>query len=62
MSLLLKFLLVSYMFLIEVIGANNLGFLPFNVHLKLFQELFFAAITTCLSPFEQLVERGVDRL
>jgi len=62
MSLLLKFLLVSHLFLIEAVGANNLGFFPFHAHLRLFQEFFFMDITTCLSPFEQFAKRGVDQL
>jgi hypothetical protein len=42
-----RFLLDSHPFLLEAMEANSLGSLPFQAHLRLFQELFPLATTTC---------------
>jgi len=53
-----RLMLDLHSFLLEVIGANNLGSFPFQALLRLFQELFPLVVATCLPLFEQLVERG----
>lgn len=50
------FLLDSHPLLLEAFGVSNLGLVPVQVHLKLFQELF-PLVITCLPRFEQLVKR-----
>jgi hypothetical protein len=56
-----RFLLDSHM-LLEAIGVNNLGPLPFQLHMRSTQEFFPLGATTCFPPFEQLVERKIDCL
>jgi hypothetical protein len=45
-----RFLLDSYPFLLEAIGASNLGSFPFHVHLRLFEE-FLPLIATTHLPY-----------
>lgn len=44
--------------LLETIRANNLGLLPFQMHLKLSRNLFPLVVIVCLLSFEQLVKKG----
>jgi hypothetical protein len=55
-----RFLLDSHPFLLEALHANNLGSLPFQVHLRLSRELLPLATTTCLPLFGQLVKKGTN--
>jgi hypothetical protein len=55
-----RFLFNSRPFLLEAIGASNLGSLPFEPHLKLFQK--FISTATCLPLFEQLIKRKKKQL
>ncbi len=57
-----KFLSNHHLFLLEVIGASNFHPLPFQAHLKLVGKLFPPNVMTCVPPFMQFVERGLDRL
>jgi len=52
-----KFLLDSCIFLLETIGANNSGPLPFQAHLKLMRKFFPLGSTTCVPLFEQLANK-----
>jgi hypothetical protein len=50
-------LLDSCIFLLETIGANNSGPLPFQAHLKLMWKFFPLGSTTCVPLFEQLANK-----
>jgi hypothetical protein len=53
-----KFLLIFYLLLLEVIGANNLGTFTFKAHLKSTQELLPLGAITFVPPFEQTIRKG----
>jgi hypothetical protein len=47
-----KFLLDFCLFLLKVIGVNNLRPLPFQAHLRSTQELLPPGVVACVPPFE----------
>jgi hypothetical protein len=55
-----RFLLDFHPFLLKAIGANSLGSLPFQAHLRLTQRLLRLGVVTCVPPFEQLAEQGAN--
>jgi hypothetical protein len=57
-----KFLLDSHLFLLEAIGASNLGPLLFQAYLASMRKLLPLKATTCVPSYEQLVEKNVDHL
>jgi hypothetical protein len=46
----------------EAIGANSLGTLILKVHLKSVQKFFLSKVVTCVSLFEHLTEKSLNRL
>lgn len=55
-----RFLLDFHLFLLKAIGANSLGSLPFQAHLRSTRRLFHSGVVTCVPPFEQLAEQGAN--
>jgi hypothetical protein len=55
-----KFLVNFHLFLLEAIGANNLGLLSFQM-LDVGVGAFSYGGSIMHAPFEKLVERGVDQ-
>jgi hypothetical protein len=56
-----RFLLDLRPFLLKVTGASSLGLVPFQVHLKLFQELPPLSCNNMFTPFKLLAERETNR-
>lgn len=55
-----KFLLDLCAFLLEMIVVNKPKSFLFLIHLRLMQELLPLGATTCVPPFEQVVEKSVN--
>jgi predicted neutral ceramidase superfamily lipid hydrolase len=56
-----KILLDFCPFLLEIIVVNNLRPLFFLIHLRLVQKFLPLKATTCVPPFEQMVEKSANR-